>query len=103
MCNITVPVFDRLLEKDIFTIREAAWLTEGAYKYEEVVRMMGDIVATLHGQIRVCRKQQNSFGAIAEYRSHLLVKYKTVLKALMPITFSSPRAQLEVVYIFGFK
>ena len=67
MCNITVPVFDRLLEKDIFTIREAAWLTEGAYKYEEVVRMMGDIVATLHGQIRVCRKQQNSFGAIAEY------------------------------------
>ena len=43
----------RLLEKDIFTIREAAWLTEGAYKYEEVVRMMGDIVATLHGQIRV--------------------------------------------------
>ncbi|XP_071954408.1 cyclin-F-like [Antedon mediterranea] len=43
----------RLLEKDIITIREAAWLTDGTYQYEDVVRMLGDIVATLHGNLRV--------------------------------------------------
>ncbi|XP_033117921.1 cyclin-F-like [Anneissia japonica] len=43
----------RLLENDIITIREAAWLTDGTYQYEDVVRMLGDIVATLHGNLRV--------------------------------------------------
>lgn len=28
----------RFQGKDIVTIREAAWLTDGTYKYEEVVR-----------------------------------------------------------------
>ncbi|XP_077870463.1 cyclin-F-like [Saccoglossus kowalevskii] len=46
-------ICSRLLEKDIVTIREAAWLTDGTYSYEEVVRMMGEIVAVLHGQIRI--------------------------------------------------
>ncbi|XP_070579735.1 cyclin-F-like [Ptychodera flava] len=46
-------ICSRLLEKDIITIREAAWLTDGTYAYEEVVRMIGEIVAVLHGQIRV--------------------------------------------------
>ncbi|XP_077979504.1 cyclin-F-like [Glandiceps talaboti] len=46
-------ICSRLLEKDIITIREAAWLTDGTYSYEEVVRMIGEIVAVLHGQIRV--------------------------------------------------
>lgn len=44
----------RFLGKDIITIREAAWLTDNTYKYEDVVRMMGEVTATLHGQIRVC-------------------------------------------------
>ncbi|OWF42166.1 cyclin-F-like isoform X2 [Mizuhopecten yessoensis] len=47
----------RFLGKDIITIREAAWLTDNTYKYEDVVRMMGEITATLRGKIRVA----NSF------------------------------------------
>ena len=43
----------RFLGKDIITIREAAWLTDNTYKYEDVVRMMGEVVATLKGNIRV--------------------------------------------------
>ncbi|KAJ8038075.1 Cyclin-F [Holothuria leucospilota] len=42
----------RLEEDNIITIREAAWLTDGTYKYEEVVRMMGDVVATLRGNLK---------------------------------------------------
>ena len=47
----------RLLEDDIITIREAAWLTDGTYKYEDVVRMLGDVVATLKGNLRVSSLQ----------------------------------------------
>ncbi|KAL3876589.1 hypothetical protein ACJMK2_034420 [Sinanodonta woodiana] len=43
----------RFLGRDIITIREAAWLTDNTYKYEDVVRMMGEITATLRGNIRV--------------------------------------------------
>ena len=43
----------RFLGKDIITIREAAWLTDNTYKYEDVVRMMGEITATLKGKFRV--------------------------------------------------
>lgn len=43
----------RFLGKDIITIREAAWLTDNTYKYEDVVRMMGEITATLKGNIRI--------------------------------------------------
>jgi len=43
----------RFLGRDIITIREAAWLTDNTYKYEDVVRMMGEISAVLNGNIRV--------------------------------------------------
>jgi len=43
----------RFLGKDIITIREAAWLTDNTYKYEDVVRMMGEITASLKGNLRV--------------------------------------------------
>ncbi|XP_013409126.1 cyclin-F [Lingula anatina] len=46
-------VCSRYLGKDIITIREAAWLTDNTYKYEDVVRMMGEILATLKGDLRV--------------------------------------------------
>ncbi|XP_074649084.1 cyclin-F-like [Tubulanus polymorphus] len=46
-------VCSRYLGKDIITIREAAWLTDNTYKYEDVVRMMGEVVATLKGKIQV--------------------------------------------------
>lgn len=36
LCKIFHPL--RFQGKDIVTIREAAWLTDGTYKYEEVVR-----------------------------------------------------------------
>lgn len=37
----------------ILTIREASWLTETTYPYDDVVRMTGDILAALHGNIGV--------------------------------------------------
>ena len=37
----------------IITIREASWLTENTYDYEEVVRMMGELLATFKGDVRV--------------------------------------------------
>jgi len=43
----------RYLERYIVTIREAAWLTDNTYKYEDVVRMMGEITAVLLGNFRV--------------------------------------------------
>ncbi|XP_041473382.1 cyclin-F-like [Lytechinus variegatus] len=53
LVGITCMVIcSRLLEDDIITIREAAWLTDGTYKYEDVVRMLGDVVATLKGNLR---------------------------------------------------
>ncbi|RDD45684.1 Cyclin-F [Trichoplax sp. H2] len=37
---------------DIMTIREAAWLTDNTYKYDEVVRMIGEVFAAVNGEIR---------------------------------------------------
>ena len=37
----------------ILTVREAACLTESTYKYDEVVRMMGRLVATFKGEVKV--------------------------------------------------
>ncbi|XP_050393058.2 cyclin-F isoform X1 [Patella vulgata] len=46
-------VCSRFLGKDVITVREAAWLTDNTYKYEDVVRMMGEITASLKGNIRI--------------------------------------------------
>lgn len=43
----------RFISKEILTIREAVWLTDNTYKYEDLVRMMGEVVAALEGRIRV--------------------------------------------------
>ena len=43
----------RYTSKDILTIREAVWLTDNTYKYEDLVRMMGEVIAVLEGKIRV--------------------------------------------------
>uniref|UniRef100_H3AY82 Cyclin-F n=1 Tax=Latimeria chalumnae TaxID=7897 RepID=H3AY82_LATCH len=42
----------RFISKDILTIREAVWLTDNTYKYEDLVRMMGEIISALEGRIR---------------------------------------------------
>ncbi len=41
----------RFLEKDIVTIREAAWLTDKTYKYEQIVMQMGKILSTVRGNL----------------------------------------------------
>lgn len=42
----------RYVSKEILTIREAVWLTDNTYKYEDLVRMMGEVVSVLKGKIR---------------------------------------------------
>ncbi|MGH0128109.1 UNVERIFIED_CONTAM: hypothetical protein FKN15_033209 [Acipenser sinensis] len=44
----------RYTSKEILTIREAVWLTDNTYKYEDLVRMMGEVISALEGKIRVC-------------------------------------------------
>uniref|UniRef100_A0A8C6TDN4 Cyclin-F n=1 Tax=Neogobius melanostomus TaxID=47308 RepID=A0A8C6TDN4_9GOBI len=43
----------RYVSKEILTIREAVWLTDNTYKYEDLVRMMGEVVSVLQGKIRI--------------------------------------------------
>ncbi|XP_060028527.1 cyclin-F isoform X2 [Erinaceus europaeus] len=64
----------RFISREILTIREAVWLTDNTYKYEDLVRMMGEVTSTLDGRIRV----------------PTVVDYKEVLLALVPET---PRTQ----------
>lgn len=45
--------FGRFFGKDIIIIREVVWLIDNIYKYEDVVRMMGEIIAILKGNIRI--------------------------------------------------
>ncbi|XP_013373472.1 PREDICTED: cyclin-F [Chinchilla lanigera] len=64
----------RFISKEILTIREAVWLTDNTYKYEDLVRMMGEIVSALEGKIRI----------------PTVVDYKEVLLTLVPV---APRTQ----------
>uniref|UniRef100_A0A452VDH8 Cyclin-F n=2 Tax=Ursus TaxID=9639 RepID=A0A452VDH8_URSMA len=64
----------RFISKEILTIREAVWLTDNTYKYEDLVRMMGEIISALEGKIRV----------------PTVVDYKDVLLTLVP---AAPRTQ----------
>ncbi|XP_032003911.2 cyclin-F-like [Hylobates moloch] len=59
----------RFISKEILTIREAVWLTDNTYKYEDLVRMMGEIISALEGKIRV----------------PTVVDYKEVLLTLVPV------------------
>ncbi|NXR05289.1 CCNF protein, partial [Sagittarius serpentarius] len=43
----------RFMSKEILTIREAVWLTDNTYKYEDLVRMMGEIISALEGKIQI--------------------------------------------------
>lgn len=51
----TPSLHSRFISKEILTIREAVWLTDNTYKYEDLVRMMGEIISALEGKIRVSR------------------------------------------------
>ncbi|XP_075936602.1 cyclin-F [Anarhichas minor] len=62
-------VCTRYISKEILTIREAVWLTDNTYKYEDLVRMMGEVVSVLEGRIR----------------SPTLLDYGEVLLSLLPL------------------
>ncbi|KAJ0001379.1 hypothetical protein NQD34_006399, partial [Periophthalmus magnuspinnatus] len=62
-------VCTRYVSKEILTIREAVWLTDNTYKYEDLVRMMGEVVSVLKGKIR----------------SPTLLDYGEVLLSLLPL------------------
>ncbi|KAF7220930.1 cyclin-F [Nothobranchius furzeri] len=62
-------VCTRYISKEILTIREAVWLTDNTYKYEDLVRMMGEVVSVLEGKIR----------------SPTLLDYGEVLLSLLPM------------------
>uniref|UniRef100_A0A672I5M9 Cyclin-F n=1 Tax=Salarias fasciatus TaxID=181472 RepID=A0A672I5M9_SALFA len=62
-------VCTRYMSKEILTIREAVWLTDNTYKYEDLVRMMGEVVSVLEGNIR----------------SPTLLDYGEVLLSLLPL------------------
>ncbi|XP_047213076.1 cyclin-F-like isoform X2 [Girardinichthys multiradiatus] len=62
-------VCTRYVSKEILTIREAVWLTDNTYKYEDLVRMMGEVVSVLKGKIR----------------SPTLLDYREVLLFLLPL------------------
>ncbi|XP_012694255.2 cyclin-F [Clupea harengus] len=59
----------RYVSKEILTIREAVWLTDNTYQYEDLVRMMGEVIAVLGGKIR----------------TPTLVDYGEVLQSLLPM------------------
>ncbi|XP_010079505.1 PREDICTED: cyclin-F, partial [Pterocles gutturalis] len=59
----------RFISKEILTIREAVWLTDNTYKYEDLVRMMGEIISALEGKIRI----------------PTIVDYKEVLSNIVPL------------------
>ncbi|XP_077474155.1 cyclin-F [Stigmatopora argus] len=72
-------VCTRYISKDILTIREAVWLTDNTYKYEDLVRMMGEVVSVLQGKIR----------------TPTLLDYGEVLLSLVPLEGRS-------VHLFGY-
>ena len=45
----------RWTDMTIITIRESAWLTDDTYKYEQIVNMMGEVLAALKGDIQVTK------------------------------------------------
>ncbi|TSK87602.1 Cyclin-F [Bagarius yarrelli] len=59
----------RYISKEILTIREAVWLTDNTYQYEDLVRMMGEVISVLEGKIR----------------SPTLLDYGEVLQSLLPM------------------
>ncbi|CAL8304078.1 unnamed protein product [Merluccius merluccius] len=86
-------VCTRYTSKDILTIREAVWLTDNTYKYEDLVRMMGEVIAVLEGKIRT--PMLLDYGEVLlyllplEWRTIHLFKYICEL-SLLHSTFAKP-------------
>ncbi|XP_065588643.1 cyclin-F [Cyrtonyx montezumae] len=71
----------RFINKDILTIREAVWLTDNTYRYEELVRIMGEIISVLKGKIRI----------------PTIVDYKEVLSSIVSRTL-----ERRTLHLFSF-
>ncbi|XP_056117726.1 cyclin-F [Rhinichthys klamathensis goyatoka] len=85
----------RYISKEILTIREAVWLTDNTYQYEDLVRMMGEVISVLDGKIRTVTVLD--YGEVllsllpAERRSSHLFKYICELSLLCsPLTVPGP-------------
>ncbi|XP_073681356.1 cyclin-F [Garra rufa] len=59
----------RYISKEILTIREAVWLTDNTYQYEDLVRMMGEVISVLDGKIQ----------------TPTVLDYGKVLQSLLPV------------------
>ncbi|KAK7939821.1 hypothetical protein WMY93_003147 [Mugilogobius chulae] len=82
-------VCTRYVSKEILTIREAVWLTDNTYKYEDLVRMMGEVVSVLQGKYV-------GFGVSAAFgrRSTHLFSYICELSLLYSALATPPPAKL---------
>ncbi|XP_030229540.1 cyclin-F isoform X1 [Gadus morhua] len=91
-------VCTRYTSRDILTIREAVWLTDNTYKYEDLVRMMGEVMAVLEGKIRT--PMLLDYGKVLLYLLHLewrtvhLFKYICELSLLHSAFATAPPAKL---------
>ncbi|XP_028415900.1 cyclin-F-like [Dendronephthya gigantea] len=50
---VCMLIASRFFEKNIVTIRESSWLTDNTYSYEQVVRMIGEVMSCLRGETQV--------------------------------------------------
>lgn len=91
-------VCTRYVSKEILTIREAVWLTDNTYKYEDLVRMMGEVVSVLQGKIR--RPTLLDYGEVLlsllplERRTTHLFSYICELSLLFSALSTPPPAKL---------
>ena len=54
----------RWMNVTIITIREASWLTDHTYTYDEVVKMMGELMAVFRGDLRVSVREGGWVGEV---------------------------------------
>ncbi|KAI5619045.1 cyclin-F [Silurus asotus] len=85
----------RYISKEILTIREAVWLTDNTYQYEDLVRMMGEVISVLEGKIRT--PTLLDYGEVLQFllpmerRTTHLFRYICELSLLFsPLTLPAP-------------
>eukprot|EP00043_Microstomoeca_roanoka_P013887 m.136728 g.136728 ORF g.136728 m.136728 type:complete len:566 (-) comp15875_c0_seq1:463-2160(-) len=96
----------RFTEQEIITIREAAWLTENTYQYENVVQMVAEVIAVIGGDLR--RPSLNDYVNIfvqlgnVPAHIHLFMKYIAETTLLHVKTHSySPASMGAAVFYIG--
>ncbi|RXN24178.1 cyclin-F [Labeo rohita] len=94
----------RYISKEILTIREAVWLTDNTYQYEDLVRMMGEVISVLDGKIRT--PTVLDYGEVllsllpVERRSSHLFRYICELSLLCsPLTVPGPARLASAVLL----